>query len=191
MILLGAHAEKAQNLAGRKSPVYRKDTIMKIETERLNIIALTPDQLQLWTYNIKELEEELLCSYKAEPMEGLFREIVCGQVKKAQKDPDNYLWHTFWFIVKKSDHCVVGSIDFKDVPNSDGEVEIGYGLGRDFEHNGYMTEAVQAFCNWALQQNRVKHIIAETDIDGVSSQKILIRCGFKEYERNDTVWWRL
>lgn len=45
---------------------------MKIETERLNIIAFTPDQLQLWTYNIKELEEELLCSYKAEPMEGLF-----------------------------------------------------------------------------------------------------------------------
>ena len=32
---------------------------MKIETERLNIIALTPDQLQLWTYNIKELEEIL------------------------------------------------------------------------------------------------------------------------------------
>ena len=85
MVLLGAHAEKAQNLAGRKSPVYRKDTIMKIETERLNIIALTPDQLQLWTYSIKELEEELLCSYKAEPMEGLFREIVCGQVKSSKR----------------------------------------------------------------------------------------------------------
>lgn len=26
------------------------------------------------------LEKELLCSYKAEPMEGLFRENVCGQV---------------------------------------------------------------------------------------------------------------
>ena len=48
-----------------------------------------------------------------------------------------------------------------------------------------MTETVQAFCNWALQQERVKHIIAETDIDDVSSQKILIRCGFKEYGRND------
>lgn len=164
---------------------------MRIETERLNIIALTPEQLELWTVNIKELEKELLCSYKAEPMVGLLREIVCGQVEKAQKDPNNYLWHTFWFIVKKSDHCVVGSIDFKGVPNSDGEVEIGYGLGRDFEHNGYMTETVQAFCNWALHQNKVKHIIAETDIDGVSSQKILIRCGFKEYDRNDTVWWRL
>ena len=156
---------------------------MRIETERLNIIALTPEQLELWTYNIRELEKELLCSYKAEPMEGLFREIVCGQVEKVQKDPVNYLWHTFWFVVKKSDHCVVGSIDFKDVPNSDGEVEIGYGLGRDFEHNGYMTETVQAV--------EVNHIIAETDVDGASSQRILIRCGFKEYARKDTIWWRL
>ena len=57
---------------------------MRIETERLNIIALTPEQLELWTYNIRELEKELLCSYKAEPMEGLFREIVCGQVEKVQ-----------------------------------------------------------------------------------------------------------
>ena len=86
---------------------------MKIETERLKIVALTPEQLDLWTYNMEELERQLLCSYRAEPMEGLFREIVCGQVEKAQKDPDNYLWHTFWFIVKKSDNCVVGSIDFR------------------------------------------------------------------------------
>lgn len=164
---------------------------MNIETERLNIIALTPNQLELWTHNIRELEKELLCSYKAEPMEKLFLEIVCGQVVKARQDPTNYLWHTFWFIVNKSDNCVVGAIDFKGIPNKDGEVEIGYGLGYDFEHNGYMTETVQAFCNWALQQDRVKHIIAETDIDGVSSQKILIKCGFKEYARNGTVWWRL
>lgn len=101
--------------------------MMKIETERLCIIALTPNQSELWTHNIEELEEELLCSYKAEPMEGVFREIVCGQAEKARKDPLNYLWHTFWFIVNQSDRCVVGSIDFKDIPNSDGEVEIGYG----------------------------------------------------------------
>ncbi|MFQ8704796.1 MAG: GNAT family N-acetyltransferase [Thomasclavelia sp.] len=80
---------------------------------------------------------------------------------------------------------------FKDVFNYDGEVEIGYGLGRDFEHNGYMTEAAQAFCNWALQQDEVKHIIAKTGVDGISSQKLLVRCGFKEYAKNDTVWWRL
>lgn len=164
---------------------------MNIETERLTIVALTPEQLDLWTHHMAELEKELLCSYKAEPMEGFFRAIVCVQADKAKKDPSNYLWHTFWLIIRKSDHCVVGSIDFKDIPNSHGEVEIGYGLGHDFEHNGYMTETVKAFCGWALQQEGVNHIIAETDLDGVPSQKILKRCGFKEYARDYTVWWRL
>ena len=50
-----------------------------------------------------------------------------------------------------------------------------------------MTETVQAFCDWALKQDSVKHVIAETDVDGLSSQKILKRCGFKEYARNNTV----
>lgn len=164
---------------------------MKIETKRLNLIALTPDQLDLWAGDIPKLERSLLCSYKGEPMKGTFREVVCGQADRAKKDPSNYLWHTFWLIIRKSDHTAVGAVDFKDIPNKDGEVEIGYGLGKAFEHNGYMTETVQAFCHWALQQEGVNHIIAETEIDGFSSQKILQKNGFQESYRSDTIWWRL
>lgn len=54
-----------------------------------------------------------------------------------------------------------------------------------------MTEAVRAMCDWALKQNGVKHIIAETELDGFASQRILKRCGFTEYVRDLTVWWRL
>ena len=74
---------------------------------------------------------------------------------------------------------------------TDKEVEIGYGLGKEFEHNGYMTEAVQAMCKWALKQENVSHIIAETDIDGFASQRILQRCGFVEKRREETIWWQL
>ncbi len=56
------------------------------------------------------------------------------------------LWHTFWFLIRKTDRIVVGSVVFKDVSGTKQEVEIGYGLGKEFEHNGYMTEAVQAMC---------------------------------------------
>ena len=163
---------------------------MTIETERLEIIALTPRQLELWTVDIGKLEKELRCSYRAEPMEGTFREIVCGQVKKCRQEPANYLWHTFWLIMTKSDRTVVGAIDFRDVPDSRAEVEIGYGLGCGFRHNGYMTEAVRAFCDWAAQ-NGVKHVIAETNTDNVASQNVLRRCGCKEYDRDDTIRWRL
>lgn len=164
---------------------------MTLKTERLELVPLLPYQLRLWVEDIPKLEKDLKCSYRAEPMEGLFLEIVKEQLEKVEKNTNDYLWHSFWFLIRKSDQVVVGSADFKDIPNTDQEVEIGYGLGKDFEHHGYMTEAVQAMCKWALEQENVSHIIAETDIDGFASQRILQRCGFIETRREETIWWRL
>lgn len=124
-------------------------------------------------------------------MEGIFKEIVSSQLLACKKDPAHYMWYTFWFLIRKSDRTVVGSASFKDIPNEKGEVEIGYGLGKAFEHNGYMTEAVKALCRWALGQNGVQHVTAETDPEGSASQNILKTCGFTEYKRDETIWWRL
>ncbi|GAE01303.1 acetyltransferase [Clostridium botulinum B str. Osaka05] len=164
---------------------------MLIQTERLELIPLTLNQLKLWIEDIYQLEKELDCSYKAESMEGFFLEVVKGQYEITQKDPNNYLWYSFFFLVRKEDRVVVGSADFKDIPNENGEVEIGYGLGKEFEHNGYMTEAVKAMCGWALKQNGVTSVIAETDLEGLASQKILKHCGFKKDKEEETLWWRL
>jgi ribosomal-protein-alanine N-acetyltransferase len=162
-----------------------------IETDRLYLIPLTANQLKLWIEDIPSLEKELNCTYCAEPMNGIFLDIVKGQYKITVEDEANYLYHSFWFLIHKVDRIVVGSADFKGLPNMDGEVEIGYGLGKEFEHNGYMTEAVKAMCQWAIKQEKIKYIIAETDIDGIPSQRILRRCGFKQYKQGDTLWWKL
>ncbi|MDR2939150.1 MAG: GNAT family N-acetyltransferase [Clostridiales bacterium] len=164
---------------------------MIIETDRLSLIPLTAQQLRQWTGDILSLEKELDCRYCAEPMDGTFLDIVKGQITKTESDNLNYLYHTFWVLIRKTDRVVVGSADFKDIPNKNGEVEIGYGLGKDYEHNGYMTEAVQAMCNWAIAQNGVSHVIAETDVDNPQSQNVLKRCGFVQYKEDKTVWWRL
>lgn len=164
---------------------------MIIQTERLELIPLTLNQLKLWSEDIHALEKELDCSYKAEPMEGFFLEIVKGQYEMTLKDPSNYLWHSFFFLIRKEDRVVVGSADFKDIPNENGEVEIGYGLGKEFEHNGYMTEAAKAMCDWAFKQDGVTSVIAETDLEGLASQKILESCGFKKDRCGETLWWRL
>lgn len=162
-----------------------------IETERLELIPLKLKQLRSWVDNLCELENELVCSYKAELMNGFFLDIVKGQLEKTERDPENYCWHSFWFLIRKDDRVVVGCADFKDVPNSIGEVEIGYGLGKEYEHKGYMTEAVKAMCHWALRQQGVSGVIAETELDGTASQKILERCGFVKYRHDATIWWRL
>ena len=164
---------------------------MLINTERLELIPLDARQMWLWLNDLPKLEKELNCSYKGEELEGFFLKIVDGQAILTEKNASEYYWHSFWFLVRKSDRTVVGSADFKAGPNEKGEVEIGYGLSKEFEHNGYMTEAVRAMCLWAKAQNGVSHVIAETYLDNMPSQNILKRCGFEETMRGESVWWRL
>lgn len=124
-------------------------------------------------------------------MEGHLLEVVKTQTEKAEKNPEEFIWHSFWLLIRKSDRVVVGSADFKDIPNAEQGVEIGYGLGKAFEHNGYMTETVQAMCAWALEQENVSHVIAETHLDGFASQRILQCCGFVKKSQGETIWWIL
>lgn len=164
---------------------------MIIQTDRLEMVLLMPEQLRLWVEDISALERELDCAYRAEPLDGFFGKIVKGQLEIVGRDAANYLWHSFFFLIRKEDRVVVGTADFKGIPNEDGAVEIGYGLGKAYEHHGYMTEAVRALCEFAFKQDLVSSVIAETDLDGFASQKILECCGFKAYRVDETVWWRL
>ena len=165
--------------------------MMILETQRLELIPLTARQLKLWLKDIKALENELDCIYRAEPLEGFFSDIVNGQLVKTENDSSNYLYHSFWFIIRKNDRVVVGSCDFKDIPNENSEVEIGYGLGKEFKGAGYMTEAIEALCKWAFTQNEIKHVIAETENDNPKSENVLKRVGFVIYKQEKSNWWKL
>ncbi len=84
----------------------------------------------------------------------------------------------------------MGEIAFTGVSDGNREVEIGYGLNPEFEGEGYITEAVQTLCEWALAQNEISHVIAETE-NNPKSENILKRAGFLAYQQNDTaVRWR-
>ncbi len=162
---------------------------MTIDTRRLEVRLLDATQLSLWLGDLPRLEREMNATYRAEPLAGVFRTIVEGQLAATAADPANPQWHSFWFILRKTDRSVVGSALFKDRPDPEGCVEIGYGLGPAFEGCGYMTEAVEALCGWALRQPGVRHVTAETDADGYASQRLLQRCGFRERSRDTSVRW--
>jgi RimJ/RimL family protein N-acetyltransferase len=164
---------------------------MEIETERLIIKVLTLSQLYLWINDIQTLENELNCKYDAEPIVGVFLNIIKDQIKITENDPENYIFYSFWFIIRKIDKMVVGSMDFKNIPNENKEVEIGYGLGKKYEHNGYMIEAVKSFCEWAFFNEKINKIIAETEKENMASQNILVKNGFKKYKEKETIWWEL
>jgi RimJ/RimL family protein N-acetyltransferase len=164
---------------------------MLFETERLVLIPLTLQELILLRNERNAFEKQLNCTYMGEPIEGFIYEYLEDQIRTITANENSYLYYAFWMLLRKSDRVIVGSAAFKGLPNQEGELEIGYGLGKEFEHNGYMTEAVAQMCNWGLAQDNVKHIIAETDIDGLASQRILQRNGFVRYHFGESSWWRL
>lgn len=78
-------------------------------------------------------------------------------------NPDKRIWYAVWNMeLKASPGTIVGDFCFKGL-GDDGVIEIGYGLKEAYRHHGYMTEAVNAITEWALSQENVKQVEAETD----------------------------
>lgn len=157
---------------------------MTIHTERLRLIALDKGELALLIEDLPRLEERLGVVYEAEPISGAFKGIIKGRLDKMDACGSDYLWLTFWLIVRKADNIVVGSADFKAPPDEAGGVEIGYGLAPEFEHMGFMTEAVNAMCEWALSSG-AKRVLADTEPCNLASQSVLKRCGFEFLDARD------
>ena len=164
---------------------------MVVHTERLMLIPLSVAQLDLWIHDLPKLEQELRCKYDADPLEGEFGDLVKGKYTIAQSDVRNYLFQSFWLVMRRRDRIIVGSAEFKGEPNENGEVEIAYSLSEKYFNHGYMTETIEALCYWAKRQPRVRSIIAETERHNEWSQNILVQCGFYKERIDDSIWWRL
>ncbi len=157
-----------------------------IKLENLDIYPLNSEELSLWLSDIPALEKRLDCVYDACPIEGLFKDVAYSQfILGLSETLENWIWFTYWFIIRKSDKKIIGTLAFNGKPNSNKEVEIGYALGKEYEHKGYMTQALTGLLQWVKQNTEVKYIIAETKLDNYSSQNLLTRCEFEQYKQTD------
>lgn len=165
---------------------------MIIETKRLRIITLTAEQFELWLRGVDRMEQALGLAPSNEWLDEHVQHAMECQYKKALNDPDNYHWLANRQIILKSENKAIGSANFKNTPQENKDIEIGYGTNADYRNEGYMTEAVQAMCEWALAQRGVKSVIAETDKENYASQKVVCKCGMEKYDESDTgFWWKL
>ncbi len=56
-----------------------------LNTKRLELVPLLPYRLRWWAENLPALEQELRCTYRAEPLESIFLTIVKGQLEITEK----------------------------------------------------------------------------------------------------------
>ncbi len=151
---------------------------MKLETPRLEIIPLNSAQKKLLLQGTSFLEQELQLNPSGLELESHTHDAMRYIDELAGKTPDAYPWITNWQIILKSERIAIGSACFMDVPNGLGAVEIGYGIYQKYQRKGYMTEALKAICSWALNQDGVKMVAAQSEPENVASHRVLERCGF-------------
>lgn len=138
---------------------------MIIQTKRLTITPMTQDRLQVLISTYKESVPELSIAYN---------EMLTNCINF----PQDFLWYTSWELCIKETDTAIGYAGFKGLDKS-GHVEIGYGINEEYQEKGYATEGIQGLCSWALEQEGVIAIDAETAPDNIASKRVLEKLGFK------------
>jgi [ribosomal protein S5]-alanine N-acetyltransferase len=141
---------------------------------------------------MEKMEAALNLTLSGECLDENTQKAMEGLYKQALENTGNYLWYTNWQIILKNENVSVGSACFKGSPGISGEAEIGYGLHEKYRGKGYMSEAVKEIACWALAQEGVLRVIAETEKDNLPSHRVLQSCGFSWYKETDEglLWYK-
>lgn len=136
---------------------------MRLETERL------------WLYPLSDAQMRQLIETEQDPeMRQAYGEMLQGCLD----EPENRIWYAAWHMeLKEAPGRIAGDLCFKGIA-ADGMTEIGYGLRPGYCGRGYMTEALISVTQWALRQNGITRVEAETEQSNTASQKVLSRAGF-------------
>jgi RimJ/RimL family protein N-acetyltransferase len=111
---------------------------------------------------------------------------VLELLRRVSTDLRRSHFHGSWMIAVDGE--VVGLCGCKSPPNSEGVVEIGYGVAAARRGLGYATRAVAALLEAVAQDTSVRCVVAETSVANVASQRVLESNGFvRAGERTDAM----
>lgn len=152
---------------------------MNIQSERIKLVLREPEEVLAWIESMSPADRE-----RVSP------EWIARVRSTTGADP----WAHGFRIIDKTTGNSIGSCAYKGPPDSEGMVEIAYGVDPEHQGRGYATEAAKALVDFALESDDVKIVRAHTlPVDGPSPQ-ILRKCGF-EYvgeviDPEDGLVWR-
>ena len=136
-------------------------------------IVLKTEHLTIYPLSDSEMEKLILVELDTETKRE-YTEMLDG----CKQNPEQRIWYAVWNMLLNDEKSrSVGDLSFKGL-DANGLVEIGYGIKKEYEGQGYMTEAVTAMVGWAGEQIGVNYIEAETEQDNKASQRVLEKNGF-------------
>ncbi len=166
---------------------------MKYNTDRLYLIPLMLDDLRKGMVDRRGMAAGLGLDPELEQLDETMQHIYSVKARNIERDPEHYLFYTYWQMVLKEERKIVGEIGFKGI-GAEGEVEVGYGTEEGFRGKGYMTEALRGLLKWAFSQKQIKlnAVTATTDRSNLASQKVLLKAGLNlDREDESFYYWRI
>jgi ribosomal-protein-alanine N-acetyltransferase len=159
-------------------------SLTAIDTPRLRLLALPLAQLRLCLDDLPALEAELGMSISQGVFSLRVQRAIGMKIDKMQKaEPARHDWFTYWLIVVKGENLGAGLAGFKGYPDAAGKSEIGYGLDPAYQGQGYMSEAVRALVDWAVQHPDCKAVTA-TGVTNPVSRRLLEKLGARLVEES-------
>ncbi len=159
-------------------PSSHEPKMIRLETPRLTLMALTVQHMRWQRDSFARLEQALGLVASGQQLEDELRPIVSRAISDIRRRPHHARWHCQWAAVLKEERRIIGSLAFKGPPNRENEVEIGYGFDSFYHNRGLATEAVREMVRWALCEDGVEAVIAETANMNVASMRVLQKVGF-------------
>lgn len=153
---------------------------MAIETENLRLVPCDSEILKAILQGNAFLSKKIKAVVSENWTEfgiGAFQYAL--EKLKESEDDANWLGY---LPIHKLDNKLIGSGGYKGKPTIEGEVEIGYEIIPEYRNRGLATEMAKGLIDHALQNKKVKSIIAHTLAKKNPSTSVLEKCGFKKVE---------
>lgn len=171
-------------------PTYflkQRSRLPLVITKHLDIIEATRDSVRAAIDQPSRLGELLCARVPTSWPPELLDTPALEWVLRWQDNPANQSAFGFYWIVLRDAHAthatptrtLVGVFGFKGMPDTDGTVELGYGVVAEFQRRGFATEAVRAMLARAFAHAGVRRVTAETLPGLAPSIGVLEKCGFR------------
>ena len=152
---------------------------MLIETLRLQLRPYTLDQVQVLYEDFDEFQRRM----DVPAAEGL-RELMTSAgvspewLARLHTAKEASIWEHGFALIHRENRVHIGGAGFAGPPDDEGAVEIGYGLAKSYQGQGYATEAARALVEFAFNTPGVRLVRAHTLPNPGPSPRVLEKCGF-------------
>lgn len=155
------------------------DQDLVIQTNRLRLFTVLPS------------EYEVLAKDQADPKLWLDRGFsdpdkhfltnqnpIKYRLPKVRQNP-GYAKYLLRVAVLKDNPIIIGSAGFHNAPDNDGMIEIGFGVDKKYQGNGYGQEILHGMWSWVVNDPLVKTLRYTVSPDNLISQHIIKKLGFE------------